>query len=147
MSEADEFRSLRIERTFNAPADRVFAGWLSPEVLRRWWHAEHEWETPIAEVDARVGGVIRLVMRNPNDGSEYGGAGTFTRLEPPRRLAFSWTWDSAPSQSQLIELEFIARGVQTTVVMTHSGLPAKETDEYRDGWEASFDNLDVALAE
>jgi uncharacterized protein YndB with AHSA1/START domain len=146
MTDGDERVSLRIERTFDAPAERVFAAWTSAEVLRRWWHAEHEWETPVAEVDARVGGAIRLVMRNPADGSEYGGAGAFTLIDPPRRLAFTWTWDSDRSRPQLVELEFIDLGERTTVVMTHSGLPAKETDDYRDGWQASFDNLDVALA-
>jgi uncharacterized protein YndB with AHSA1/START domain len=146
MNEADRHASVRIARTFNAPAERVFAAWTSAEVLRRWWHAEHEWETPIAEVDARVGGAIRLVMRNPADGGEYGGRGTYTLIEPPRRLSFTWTWDRDTSATQLVELEFIDQGQRTTVVMTHTGLPEAETDEYRDGWEKSFDNLDVALA-
>ena len=29
---------------------------------------------------------------------------------------------------------------------TNSGLPEREVDDYRDGWQNSFDNLDVALA-
>ena len=141
----DDPTVLRIERTFNAPADKVFEAWTSAEVLRRWWHAEHNWETPIAEVDARVGGAIRLVMRNPADGSEYAGRGQYTVFDPPRRLAFSWTWDSAASRRQLVEVELIDHGEHTTVVMTNTGLPEAETDGYRDGWQNSFDNLDIAL--
>ena len=64
----DRALALRIERTFAAPAQAVFEAWTSVEVLRRWWHAEHDWETPIAEVDLRVGGMIRLVMRNRSMG-------------------------------------------------------------------------------
>jgi uncharacterized protein YndB with AHSA1/START domain len=143
MSSAGE---LRIERTFEAPAEKVFAAWTSAEVLRRWWHAEHDWETPLAEVDARVGGAIRLVMHNPADGSEYGGRGVYTRFEPQRRLAFTWAWDNEPAARQLIELEFVDHGERTTVVLTHRRLPAAETDEYREGWQNSFDNLDAALA-
>jgi uncharacterized protein YndB with AHSA1/START domain len=142
----DRPAGLRIERTFNAPAHRVFEAWTSAEVLRRWWHAEHDWETPIAEVDARVGGEIRLVMRNPVDGREYAGRGTYTEIEPHQRLAFSWAWDSDPSAAQLVELDFIDHDGRTTVVMTHTGLPKAETDEYREGWQNSFDNLDAALA-
>jgi uncharacterized protein YndB with AHSA1/START domain len=138
---------LRIERTFNAPARKVFEAWTSAEVLRRWWHAEHSWETTIAEVDVRVGGAIHLVMRNPADGSEYGGRGEFTILDPPRRLAFTWAWENEPSARQLVEVEFTDHGDRTTVVMTHTGLPDAETDDYRAGWQNSFDNLDVALAE
>jgi uncharacterized protein YndB with AHSA1/START domain len=138
---------LRIERTFHAPASKVFEAWTSAEVLRRWWHAEHSWETTIAEVDVRVGGAIHLLMRNPADGSEYGGRGEFTLLEPPRRLAFTWAWEDEPSARQLVEVEFTDHGERTTVVMTHTGLPDAETDDYRAGWQNSFDNLDVALAE
>ncbi len=137
---------LRIERTFNAPASKLFEAWTSVEVLRRWWHAEHSWATPIAEVDVRVGGAIRLVMRNPADGSEYAGRGEFTILEPPRRLAFTWAWENEPSARQLVEVEFTEHGKRTTVVMTHTGLPNAETDDYRAGWQNSFDNLDIALA-
>jgi uncharacterized protein YndB with AHSA1/START domain len=137
---------LRIERTFNAPAARVFDAWTSAEVLRRWWHAEHDWETSVAEVDVRVGGAIRLVMRNPVDGSEYGGRGQYTLIEPPRRLAFTWAWDRDPRMRQLVEVELIDHGQRTTVVMTHTAVPVAETGDYRDGWEKSFDNLERALA-
>jgi len=136
---------LRIERTFNARVSEVFEAWTSAEVLRRWWHAEHDWETPLAEVDARVGGSIRLVMRNPADGSDHGGRGEYTVFDPPRRLAFTWAWDSDPARQQLVELEFIDLGARTTVVMTNTGLPEGEISDYREGWENSFDNLDLAL--
>ena len=147
MSPADDDPTvLRIERTFDAPASKVFEAWTSADVLRRWWHAEHTWGTPIAEVDLRVGGAIRLVMRNPFDGAEYAGRGEYTLLDPPRRLAFTWTWDAEPSRRQLVEVEFIDPGDRTTVVMTHTGLPEAEAEDFRDGWQSSFDNLDVALA-
>jgi uncharacterized protein YndB with AHSA1/START domain len=137
---------LRIERTFNAPAAKVFEAWTSAEVLRRWWHAEHHWETPIAEVDVRVGGAMRLVMRDPIDGGEHGGRGEYTVIDPPRRLDFTWAWDSEPAMRQLVELEFIDHGERTTVVMIHSGIPEAERGDYGDGWQNSFDNLELALA-
>jgi uncharacterized protein YndB with AHSA1/START domain len=147
MSEMPDHRSpaLRIERTFAAPAQAVFDAWTSVEVLRRWWHAEHDWETPHAEVDLRVGGAIRLVMRNPVDGSEYGGSGEFTVIEPPRRLAFTWSWDDVPGR-QLIELELTEHRGATTVVMTHHGIAEDARGETLEGWQNSFDNLDLALA-
>jgi len=142
----DEPTAVRIERVFNAPPGKVFQAWTSAEVLRRWWHAEHSWETPIAEVDARLGGAIRLVMRNPDDGSEYEGRGEYTVFDPPRRLAFTWAWETEASGRQLVEVELIDHGERTTVVLTNTGLPKEEADDYRDGWQNSFDNLDIALA-
>ena len=56
---------VRIERAFDAPAEAVFDAWTSPEVMRRWFHCAPDWETPEAEVDLRVGGKVRVVMRSP----------------------------------------------------------------------------------
>ena len=37
--------------------------------MRRWFHCGPDWDTPEAEVDLRVGGKVRVVMRKP-DGTE-----------------------------------------------------------------------------
>jgi len=47
--------TIRIERVINAPRQAVFDAWLSADVLRRWWPAGADWETPVAEVEPRVG--------------------------------------------------------------------------------------------
>jgi len=136
---------LRIERTFQAPAQAVFDAWTSEEVMRRWFHAGHDWETPVAEVDLRLGGTVRVVMRNPHDGAEYGGAGVYTEIDPPRRLAFTWLWDDNDTR-QLIELDFEETDGVTLVRFTHSGLWSEEAVRSHEmGWGTAFDNLDRAL--
>jgi uncharacterized protein YndB with AHSA1/START domain len=81
--------TLRIERTYRAPARAVFDAWTSEEILRRWFHAEHDWETTEAQVDLRVGGVVRVVMRDPHKDLEQGGGGHYIEIDPPTRLAFT----------------------------------------------------------
>jgi uncharacterized protein YndB with AHSA1/START domain len=132
---------LRIERTFNAPAQAVFEAWTSPEVMARWWHAGSDWETPVAEVDLRVGGALRVTMRAP-DGEEYGAKGEYTEIRPPERLAFTWTWDDSVDQASLIELEFTEQHGVTTVVLTHSGLSGEESKQsHSEGWQKVLDSL------
>jgi uncharacterized protein YndB with AHSA1/START domain len=141
---------LRLERTFSAPAEAVFDAWISPEVLRRWWPAGTNWETPVAEVDPRVGGRLRLVMRSP-EGEEFGGSGEYLEIDRPKRLVYSWTWDGHAGHqgTQLLEVEFSERDDgTTTVTLTNRGLPDEEAKRLdREGWEASFQNLDRVLAE
>ena len=138
--------NLRMTRTYQAPAERVFDAWTSEEVLRRWFHAGHDWGTPEAQVDLRVGGSVRVVMYDPGEGAEYGGGGEYTVVDPPRRLAFTWVWDHEPHET-LIEIEFEEADGATTVHFTHSGLWSEEAmRDHEDGWTKCFANLERALA-
>jgi uncharacterized protein YndB with AHSA1/START domain len=138
--------TLQIERTFQAPAEAVFDAWTSEEVMRRWFYGQPGWETPEAEVDLRVGGATRVVMRDPVKGTEHGGGGHYTEIDPPKRLAFTWTWDSDTTIETLIEIEFEEVDGATTVRFTHSKLRDEESArDHKDGWTTCFDNLERAL--
>jgi uncharacterized protein YndB with AHSA1/START domain len=139
--------TVRIERIFAAAATTVFDAWTSVEVLRRWWPAGPGWETPVAEVDLRVGGRLRLVMRAP-DGAEFGGEGRYVEINRPTRLVFTWQWDTVQlgTQLQLVEVTFIENpDATTTVVLVNQGLTEADEQSHREGWQASFDNLDGIL--
>jgi uncharacterized protein YndB with AHSA1/START domain len=137
---------VRIERSFAASAKEVFDAWTSPEVMRRWFHVAPDWDTPEAEVDLRVGGKVRVVMRRP-DGTEVEAQGEYTLIDPPRRLAMTWTFDDDPCNEQRIELSFSESEGSTTVLMVNTGI---STDERRDaqdeGWRGCFEELERLLA-
>jgi len=139
-------RIVRIERTFQAPIEQVFDAWTNPEVMRRWFHCESDWETPEAEVDLREGGTVLVVMRRP-DGTLAGARGEYTLIDRPHRLVMTWTFDDDPSNQQLIELSFSESEGSTVVVMVNSGI---STDERRDsqdwGWRGCLDQLERVLA-
>jgi uncharacterized protein YndB with AHSA1/START domain len=141
--------AIRIERTFSAPARAVFEAWTSAEALRRWYPPGADWDTPVAEVDLRVGGRLRIVMRSP-DGEEFGGGGEFREIAPPTRLVFTWAWDrpDVAEGAQLVEVDFSEDpDGTTTVVLTNRGLRDEASREsHREGWEGSFDNLERVLA-
>ena len=138
--------TLRMEREYRAPAQAVFDAWTSEEVLRRWFRAGRDWETPEASVDLRVGGAVRVVMRDPHTGAEYGGGGAYTEIDPPRRLVFTWRWDDEPTRT-LIELDFAEADGVTTVRFLHRGLiDVAAVRSHETGWSTAFENLGRALA-
>lgn len=137
--------TLRMDRTYEAPVERVFAAWTNEDVLRRWFHAGSDWETSEAAVDLRVGGDVRVVMRDPHKDAEYGGGGRYTEVDPPNRLAFTWTWDDEPHET-LIEIDFEEAGGSTTVRFTHNGLLNEaRLRDHEDGWGKCFANLERTL--
>lgn len=138
-------RVVRIERTFDAPAEDVFDAWTSEEVIRRWFRPASGWQEPSADVDLRVGGKIRVVMRDP-DGEPVGAGGEYTVIERPHRLAFTWTFDDDPSNQQMIELEFTERNGVTTVLFVNSDISGQERrDAQYDGWSTCLDNMELVL--
>jgi uncharacterized protein YndB with AHSA1/START domain len=131
----------RVERSFQAPAEAVFEAFTSEEVLRRWWRIERDWETTEAEVDLRVGGVVRVAFRDPVKDVTYAGGGHYTEIEHPTRLAFTWIWDG-DTRRTLIEIDFEENDGVTTVRFTHSGLWDEDAvREHVDGWTKMFENL------
>jgi uncharacterized protein YndB with AHSA1/START domain len=137
--------AIRIERTYAAPAKAVFEAWTSAEMLRRWYPPGADWDTPVAEVDLRVGGRLRIVMRSPI-GEEFGGGGEYREIAKPTRLVFTWAWDrpDVGAGTQLVEVDLTEHpNGTTTVVMINRGLADEQSREsHREGWEGSFDNLD-----
>jgi uncharacterized protein YndB with AHSA1/START domain len=138
--------ALRIERTFAASAEDVFDAWTSPEVMRRWFHCAPDWDTPVAEVDLRVGGVVRVVMRRP-DGTEFEARGEYALIDRPRRLVMTWTFADDPTNEQLIELAFSESEGSTTVLMLNSGISTGERRDAQDwGWRGCIEELARVLA-
>jgi glutathione S-transferase len=139
--------SLRLERTFEAPRERVFDAWVDPELLRRWWASQPDWTSPAAEVDLRVGGAYRLSMQGP-EGPAHSVVGEYREVERPARLVYTWSWEGDPpemagSAGTLVTVEFHADGPRTRVVVTHEGFEGDgPRDLHAGGWNGCLDNLE-----
>lgn len=137
--------ALEVRRTFAAPAQRVFEAWTRPEELKK-WAGPGSMETPLAEVDLRVGGSYRIHMRAP-DGTEHRVFGTYRVVDPPRRLEYTWSWETMSEvQDSIVTVEFRDRGASTEVILSHAGLPSKEgRDRHEVGWIACLEKLEIVL--
>jgi glutathione S-transferase len=129
--------AVEIHRRLPAPVDEVFQWWTDPERLR-------EWMSPVgtveAEVDLRVGGTIRIVMRG--DGMEIEHLGTYLKIEPPHRLVFTWTSPYTGPHPSIVTLELEPDGVGATRLhLVHQQLPEAATASHRGGWGAMLDRL------
>ncbi len=151
MTETGQTTQLRVERAYEEPPAEVFDAWTNPEVLRRWWAAGPDWETPTAEVDLREGGRYRLSMKDPSSGDEHTIVGEYREVSPPERLVYTWTWESnedsmAGSAGSVVTVEFQERDGGTNVVVTHEGFADEQTSAMHvHGWEACLANLSARV--
>ena len=138
---------VRIERTFDAPAEDVFDAWTSEEVIRALVQAG----PGLAGGERRGGSAGRRDdpgrdARLPT-GSRSARGGEYTLIDRPQRLAFTWTFDDDPSNQQMIELEFTERDGVTTVLFVNSDISeAERRDAQDEGWSTCLDNMERVLA-
>ena len=83
-----------ITRAFAAPRHLVYRAWTTPELVRRWWHANRG-EMTLCEIDLRVGGTWRYVSVTP-DGYEVGFHGEFHEIVPDERIVSTEVFEGAP---------------------------------------------------
>jgi hypothetical protein len=67
-----------ITREFDAPRHLVYKAWTTPELVKRWWHANRG-QVTLVEIDLRVGGKWRYVMV-ADDGFEVGFHGEYREI-------------------------------------------------------------------
>jgi uncharacterized protein YndB with AHSA1/START domain len=147
-----ERRSLTITRIFDAPRKKVFKAWTDATHLAQWWGPKG-FTNPVCEVDLRVGGSLRVVMRAP-DGTEHPMRGVFHEIVEPERLAFSniaVDRDDRPLLEGFTTVTFSERSGRTTLTLQTSANPVVAAasamiDGMEEGWTQSLERLGQHLA-
>ena len=136
--------SLTLKRRIKASPEKVYEAWTRPEKMIQWWgvYEMGGGKTPVAEADVRVGGRFKLNSWMPN-GQHNSVSGAYTAVEPNRKLAFSWAWQSTPDRVSQVTIDFKPDGDATMLTLTHEQFfDEKARDGHRGGWSAALDNLE-----
>ena len=83
-----------VTRDFDAPRHLVYKAWTTPELVKRWWHANRGTVT-VVEIDLRVGGQWRYVMV-ADDGMEVGFHGEYREIVPDERIVSTEVYEGLP---------------------------------------------------
>lgn len=119
------------------PPDEAFALVTDPERLRRW-------QTVSARVDLRAGGEYCWTVV-----PGHIAAGTFTEVEPGRRVVFGWGWEGSsdlPPDASTVTVTIEPDGDGSLVRLTHEGLTEEQVAGHLEGWNHFFERLERAAA-
>ena len=139
-----------ITREFAAPKHLVYQAVTTPELVKRWWHANRG-EVTVAEIDLRVGGKWRYVMVT-EDGFEVGFHGEYRELVPNERIVSTEVFEGMPDAQSLNTMTLTEKDGRTTLTT----LVQHQSKEHRDahiesgmeaGMQDAFDLLEqVAIS-
>jgi uncharacterized protein YndB with AHSA1/START domain len=134
---------LRLERLIPASCESLFALWIEPEQIVRWW-APDGYEAEVRDLEVRPGGRWRIVLRN-SAGKEAAVSGLFRVVEPPQRLAFSWAWEEAHGthgRRTEVSVNFERVPGGTRLVLIQQGFDGENArDRHLAGWSASIERM------
>lgn len=133
-------KALEVKRVVNAPIERVWKAFTDPSDLKQWF-APEDMSTPIAEVDLKKGGSLKITMKG-KDG-EYTAVGKYKTIEPPNKLVFTWLW--VGTQEPEMQISVMLKNIETDrteVILLHENFPdEKSYNEHQKGWESTFNKL------
>ncbi len=138
--------SLTLIRRFRAPPAKVWAAWTKPELMSAWF-GPHNTRCQSAEADPRVGGRFRVVMIEDN-GERHEVSGTYSAVEPERKLAFSWAWVTMPERESRVTVTFRPVEEGTEMVLLHEQFADEAARAgHEGGWTEAFERLERVFAE
>jgi uncharacterized protein YndB with AHSA1/START domain len=138
-----------LTRVFDAPRHLVFDAFSKPELLKRWF-GPRGWSLVVCEVDFKVGGGFRFVLRGP-DGKDMGMRGVYREIVPPERSVHMESFDDYPDKPHQVTSVLTEEGGKTTLTATVR-YPSKEVRDIvlKSGMEhgaaESYDKLSEVLA-
>ena len=125
---------VELQTEVDAPREAVFELLATADGLASWLDA--------AELEPRVGGVVRLTMR---DGVAVG---KVLALDPPQHISLTWDWETAPlPHLSVVAFDAIDHGARTHVTLRHVSLPSPaEVELHTEMWRYWLSRFEAAVA-
>jgi uncharacterized protein YndB with AHSA1/START domain len=120
---------ITVETLVNAPVEKVWNAWTTPEDIKQWNAASDDWHTTASTVDLKVGGAFSSRMEAKDGSFGFDFAGTYKQVVPHRLIEMEFGGRTAL-------VEFIPQNGKVLVRETFDAEETHSIDQQRDGWQA-----------
>jgi len=128
-------QKIKIQAEINAPVEKVWKMWNSPEDIMNWNSADPSWHCPSSHNDLREGGTFtnRMEARDGSFGFDF--SGTYDKVDPNREITY--TMSDGRTASTIFDMQ------NDKTLVTTSFDPETENDPefQKQGWQAILDNF------
>jgi len=133
--EANDKKIVTVKALIQAPADRVWKMWTTPEDILKWNHASDDWHTVHVANDIRSGGKFTYRMES-NDGSTgFDFTGIYEKVNV--NVFIEYLIDDG----RKVKVYFIPKDENTEVIETFDAETENPVEKQRSGWQAILNNF------
>ncbi|MEO6287340.1 MAG: SRPBCC family protein [Dyadobacter sp.] len=126
---------ITVEATVNAPVEKVWEAWSSPEHIVKWNSASDDWHTTKAENDLRTGGAFssRMEAKDGSFGFDFGGV--YDEVKEHELITYTL------GDERKVEIHFKDLGGKTLVTESFDAEGTNPVEMQRSGWQAIMDSF------
>lgn len=135
--------TVRLQRVFTAPPERVYRAFLDAAALAKWLPPDG-FTCTVHELEARVGGRYRMTFTNFSTGNGHSFGGTYLELVPNERIVHDDRFDDPNLPGTMVTtITFRAVSCGTEVQVVQEGIPdVIPVEQCYLGWQESLTLLE-----
>jgi uncharacterized protein YndB with AHSA1/START domain len=128
-------KMITVSTAVNAPIEKVWKAWNSPEHITQWYFASDDWHAPKAENDSQVGKKFTISMAAKDGSFSFDLIGEYINIKENEYIEYNL------EDGRNVQITFEI--ADHKVFVSESFEPENENPEemQRDGWQAILDNF------
>lgn len=130
-----EKTTITVQATVNAPVEKVWEYWNTPEHITQWCHASDDWHAPNATNDLRPGGRFSTTMAAKDGSFSFDFGGEYTVVDLYKTIGYTM------GDGRTVLVQFDGAGDTTTVTETFDPENIHSLEMQQQGWQAILDNF------
>ncbi|MEN9569782.1 MAG: hypothetical protein RL172_1013 [Bacteroidota bacterium] len=128
-------QAITVQATVNAPVQKVWECWTSPQHITQWCHASDDWHAPKASNDLSAGGKFSTTMAAKDGSFSFDFEGVYDTVHLHQHIAYTM------EDGRKVQIDFIPAANSTTVIETFDPENINPADMQQQGWQAILNNF------
>lgn len=127
--------TITIETIINAPVEKVWQYWNTPEHITKWCAASDDWHAPSATNDPRTGGKFTTRMEAKDGSFGFDFEGVYDLVKNHEYIGYTM------EDGRKVKISFLPFGSTTKVIESFDAETQNPVDMQKAGWQAILDNF------
>lgn len=133
--ESTEKTTITVQAKINAPIEKVWKCWTTPNDIVKWNYAADEWHSPQAENDLRLGGRFRFRMEAKDGSMGFDFSGFYNKVILLKQI------DYTLDDEREVTIIFSSAEGKTEIIETFEAEDTNPLELQRFGWQSIMNNF------